>query len=83
MSRTLRNLVLTATFALLALASANFARASVGALDAIARAQLLPSVPALLGPVDESGRNGWDCRPERAASAKSAAAAELPRADQP
>ena len=34
--------------------------------------------PALLGPITETGRTGWNCAPERAATAKTAAAAELP-----
>ena len=34
--------------------------------------------PALLGPITESGRTGWDCAPERAATARTAAAAGLP-----
>ncbi|HZZ65385.1 MAG TPA: hypothetical protein VFE17_07805 [Candidatus Baltobacteraceae bacterium] len=39
--------------------------------------------PALLGPITESGRTGWACKPEKAASAKAAADAELPSADTP
>jgi hypothetical protein len=40
---------------------------------------LLPSdPPALLGPITESGRTGWDCAPERAARARDAVTAELP-----
>lgn len=36
--------------------------------------------PALLGPITESGRTGWDCAPEHAATARTAAAgAGLPR----
>ncbi len=34
--------------------------------------------PALLGPITETGRTGWNCAPERAATAKTAAAAGLP-----
>jgi hypothetical protein len=34
--------------------------------------------PALLGPITESGRTGWDCAPERAARARQASGAELP-----
>ncbi|HEX3551203.1 MAG TPA: hypothetical protein VHT53_12540 [Candidatus Elarobacter sp.] len=41
---------------------------------------LLPSAPpAMLGPITESGRTGWDCAPERAATARTAAAAGLPK----
>ena len=40
---------------------------------------LIVSAPAaLLGPITESGRTGWDCAPEHAATARSAAAAGLP-----
>ena len=34
--------------------------------------------PALLGPITETGRTGWNCAPERAATARTAAAAGLP-----
>lgn len=43
-------------------------------------ASLVPSAPAaLLGPITESGRTGWDCAPEHAATAKTATSAGLPR----
>jgi hypothetical protein len=35
--------------------------------------------PALLGPITEFGRTGWDCDAERAATARTATAAGLPR----
>ncbi len=35
--------------------------------------------PALLGPITEAGRAGWDCAPEHAATARTATAAGLPR----
>jgi hypothetical protein len=35
--------------------------------------------PALLGPITESGRTGWDCAPEHAATARTANGAGLPR----
>ena len=35
--------------------------------------------PALLGPITESGRTGWDCAPEHAATARTASGAGLPR----
>jgi hypothetical protein len=35
--------------------------------------------PALLGPITESGRTGWDCAPEHAATARTATGAGLPR----
>ncbi len=37
--------------------------------------------PSLLGPITEAGRTGWACKPEQAAAAASARAAELPSAD--
>ncbi len=41
---------------------------------------LVPSAaPALLGPITESGRTGWDCAPEHAATARTATGAGLPR----
>ena len=43
--------------------------------------QLIPSAaPALLGAITSAGRKGWDCKPERAASAAGWNAAELPAA---
>jgi hypothetical protein len=57
-------------------AGAGLARASV---DELAGVVLVPSaVPGLLGPISSLGRVGWDCAPERAARAASAAHAELP-----
>jgi hypothetical protein len=35
-------------------------------------------VPAMLGPITSAGRKGWECKPERAASAQGSQAAELP-----
>jgi len=68
--------------ALLTAGSAGFARASIAALDELAGAQLQPSaLPALLGPINELGRNGWQCAPERAAKAAHARDAELPTDD--
>jgi hypothetical protein len=43
---------------------------------------LVPSAaPALLGPITESGRTGWDCAPEHAATARTATGAGLPPRD--
>lgn len=68
--------------ALLGLAGATLARASIAALDDLEQAALSDvAEPALLGPVNELGRNGWNCLPERAAAAKRARAAELPSSD--
>jgi hypothetical protein len=73
-----RRAFLVAT-ALLGIAGAGFARASAAALGDLVSAQFVPSaVPALLGPVNELGRNGWHCVPEQAAKARRASDAELP-----
>ena len=40
---------------------------------------LVPSAPPRCsGPITESGRTGWDCAPEHAATARTATAAGLP-----
>jgi len=84
MPRILVRLVFLAALALLGVASAGFARASAVALEDVANAQLVPSGPAaLLGPINELGRNGWHCVPELAAQARRASAAELPEPDGP
>lgn len=58
---------------------AGLARASVDELNGI---HLAPSaLPAVLGPINARGRAGWDCVPEQAAAASSAARAELPTPD--
>jgi hypothetical protein len=63
-----------------ALAVAASAGAALGAeLVTGDPASLLPSEPpALLGPITETGRTGWNCPPERAARSHDAAAAGLP-----
>jgi hypothetical protein len=77
-----RRLVFGAVLALLTLASAGFARASVAALDAVPDSQLDASaVPLQLGPINELGRNGWQCVPEHDAKARMAHDAELPGND--
>jgi hypothetical protein len=40
---------------------------------------VVSAAPALLGPITESGRTGWDCAPEHAATARTASGAGLPR----
>ena len=71
-------------FALLGGLGAGFAHASVLALDDVVDAQLVPSsTPAMLGPISELGRNGWQCFPEQAAQARRARTAELPEPDGP
>ncbi len=79
MPRLVVRLAFLVATALLGVAGAGFARASAAALGDLVTAQLVPSaIPALLGPVNELGRNGWHCVPEQAAKARSAADAELP-----
>jgi hypothetical protein len=66
----------------LVLALGACAGAAVGAellLDDPAGGLVPSAVPSLLGPITEAGRTGWSCAPERAATAKNAAAAGLPR----
>jgi hypothetical protein len=48
-------------------------------IDDPAASLLTSAPPPLLGPITESGRTGWNCPPERAAMAHTAAAAGLPR----
>jgi hypothetical protein len=77
-----RRLVFGTALALLTLASAGFARASIVALDAVAGTQLDASaIPAQLGPINELGRNGWHCEPEQGAKARVAHEATLPASD--
>jgi hypothetical protein len=74
----LRLVVLCA--ALLSGAGVAMARASVPDLTELSRTALVPSAtPALLGPVDAAGRNGWKCLPEQAAKSPSTSTAELPQ----
>ena len=61
-------------------AAAGFAGAS--SVESMLAEALQPSAaPSLLGPITESGRTGWACKPEQAAGAKNATSAELPSAD--
>jgi hypothetical protein len=64
----------------LALAVAACAGAAMGAELVLGDpSTLVPSAsPALLGPITETGRTGWNCPPERAATARTASAAGLP-----
>jgi hypothetical protein len=76
-TRLLRLRLIAACVAVLAGAGLTVARAV--SLEDLSSVRLLPSAaPALLGPITESGRKGWDCTPERAASAASSRDAELP-----
>ncbi|HEV2260930.1 MAG TPA: hypothetical protein VGR69_01410 [Candidatus Rubrimentiphilum sp.] len=57
-----------------------FGFAEAQSLQAMLDGALAPSAaPALLGPINEDGRVGWACKPERAAGARSWQDAELPR----
>jgi hypothetical protein len=77
-------IALILALALLGVASADFARASVLSLNDLAKGQFLPSEsPTLLGPIDAVGRTGWQCAPERAATTQHAATAELPQPHDP
>ena len=61
------------------IASAGIAAAALTSLDDLTGLQFLPSeAPSLLGPITEAGRTGWDCHPEKAATASKWHDAELP-----
>jgi hypothetical protein len=75
----MRNLRRSAIAVVLALGAC--ASAAVGAellLNDPSAALVTSAPPDLLGPITESGRTGWNCAPEHAATAKTAAAAGLP-----
>ncbi len=62
-----------------ALTAGAFGYAGAGSIEGMLRDGLSVSdVPALLGPIDESGRTGWKCKPEISAAAKASDAADLP-----
>lgn len=66
------------------LAACSLAFAAAVSLTDMTDAQLAPSaIPQLLGPITQAGRKGWECTPERAATAKRADAAELPAEGMP
>jgi hypothetical protein len=82
MSRIVVRLAFATALALLGAGSVGFARASVLAAEAAGDAAFAPPAAlALLGPINELGRNGWHCVPEQAAKAKDPHAAELPTDD--
>ena len=59
--------------------SAGIATAALSSLDDLAGAGFLPGMaPALLGPITEAGRTGWDCHPEKTAMASKWRDADLP-----
>lgn len=81
-----RLLVRLALAGLLLISAACLRVGVAGAADvsALTADSLAPSkFPELLGPINENGRIGWACKPEKAAESKSARMAELPSADRP
>jgi hypothetical protein len=52
--------------------------AEVSLSELLGRPQTASIMVDTLGPITEVGRKGWDCKPEHAAVASSAAKAELP-----
>ncbi len=83
MPRKFIRLAFVSALILLASMCAGLARASVDALDHLSGALVPSAAAALLGPVTESGRNAWDCAPERAAKGRRAGEADLPKPDGP
>ncbi len=81
MSNRLVSRIVLASLLLIAAGSASFALANGDALTALHDDALAPSqTPALLGPIDEHGRTGWECKPEKAAASSNASMGELPQA---
>ncbi|HEY0615675.1 MAG TPA: hypothetical protein VGC96_13570 [Candidatus Elarobacter sp.] len=75
----MRNLRRSAIAVVLALGACIGAAAGAELLLDDPAASLVASPPpGVLGPITESGRTGWNCAPERAAMARTAAAAGLP-----
>jgi hypothetical protein len=65
-----------------ALAAGAYGFSGAASLESALEGTLAPSsAPSLLGPITESGRKGWECKPEQAAAASHAAGGELPAAD--
>lgn len=65
-----------------ALAGGAYGFSGAASLETALEGALAPSAaPSLLGPITESGRKGWECKPEQAAAASHAGGAELPAAD--
>ncbi|GAC1499331.1 MAG: hypothetical protein NVS1B2_23010 [Vulcanimicrobiaceae bacterium] len=78
MVRRLSNLAFSLAVALLVLGAIGFARASVTEFGRLESDLVSSAAPTLLGPINELGRNGWNCIPERMALAKNARDAQLP-----
>jgi hypothetical protein len=80
-SKRLVSRIVLAGLLLAAAGSASYAFANGDALTALRDDALVASdVPSLLGPIDERGRVGWECKPERAAQSSSPTMGELPQA---
>jgi hypothetical protein len=58
--------------------SGRIAAAGAASIEDLLAGALAPSAPALLGPITSTGRVGWACTPEKAASAAGWHEAELP-----
>jgi hypothetical protein len=79
MSRVLALRLLAAGLVLAALLCGRLAIASAASVEDMLSGGLIPSaVPGLLEPITSAGRNGWDCKPERAAEADRWHNAHLP-----
>lgn len=79
MSRRVLSHVVLASLLLTGAIGLGAAFATAAGLTAVDATALMPSeMPSLLGPINEKGRTGWECRPERAAAATGPAAAQLP-----
>jgi hypothetical protein len=74
--RNVRRLVVAVALAIVA--SAGAAAGAEMLLDEPAGSLATSAAPSLLGPITERGRTGWDCAPEHAATARTAATAGLP-----
>jgi hypothetical protein len=74
-----RPLMVMLVAVVLMIVGVGFARAAVTELGGVASMQLVPSsIPTLLGPIDDLGRSGWDCVPERTARSERSKDADLP-----
>jgi len=81
MSRVLALRLVAAGLVLAALLCGRLAIASAASVGDALTGGLVPSaVPGLLDPITSAGRNGWDCKPERAAEADRWHTAHLPSA---
>lgn len=80
MSRHVRTRLVLTALLLLTGASGGYAFAHADVLAAVSGISLEPSaVPDLLDAIDERGRTGWECYPEKAAAAARAHDAQLPQ----